>query len=418
MGLDWDGSKDSKLSAIDRLLADNKSLVENADLDFLLSKDRLLKATGSDETTQLGYGSCKNFYAPSVPTAEGITRISSLNLGSEKLEQTLLLAEVNTLYASKKSLYLMMPRWWWNLQEKTQDLTYVHKFLLNSKEAPSYVGSGVVDGLILNQFSVSEHGEHFRIATTVTQTTTSADEVTSSVSQQTVNRVSVMRLVEDQLKVVGETQDLAKGERIYSVRFVGSKGYVVTFRQVDPLYTLDLTTPEKPKVLGELKIPGFSSYIHPVDEQFLLTIGRDADADTGRMKGLKISVFDVSDMQNPREVNNITEPTNLWSNAQYDHRAFTYLSSEKLLAIPVSGYAAGRYQSKVLLYQLTENHEVQKFGALDYDGFRQPGLGYSGNQRNIFLVNAEKKVFLYTLGFLGTQLSQIEALQTLSRVSY
>jgi hypothetical protein len=127
---------------------------------------------------------------------------------------------------------------------------------------------------------------------------------------------------------------LGKGEQIYAVRFVGPVGYVVTFRQVDPLYTLDLSNPRLPRVVGELKIPGYSSYLHPLGADRLIGIGQDAD-EQGMVKGSQVSLFDVGDPADPTRLDMF--PIRGWSDAEYDPHAFLYWPDEELVVIPVWG---------------------------------------------------------------------------------
>ena len=151
-----------------------------------------------------------------------------------------------------------------------------------------YSGGGLVKGGILNQFSMDEWEGNFRIATH------SWDKNNNS-----------LYILDEDLEQVGMIENLAKGERIYSVRFMQDKAYIVTFRQIDPLFVIDTSNPEKPKLLGELKIPGFSNYLHPISDNILLGIGQDADEETGAQGGIKLSLFDVSDTAKPKEVDSI-----------------------------------------------------------------------------------------------------------------
>jgi uncharacterized secreted protein with C-terminal beta-propeller domain len=153
---------------------------------------------------------------------------------------------------------------------------------------------------------------------------------------QTGNRVSVLSESDGELKVIGESEELAPGERITSARFVGTKAFVVTVRQIDPLFTLDLSDPTHPKKVGELKVPGFSTYIHPLSDRYILAIGQYLPENGDwRARAIKISVFDVSDLAKPREMATKLVGTSFgWSEAAYDHRAFNYFAEKRLLAIP------------------------------------------------------------------------------------
>jgi hypothetical protein len=140
---------------------------------------------------------------------------------------------------------------------------------------------------------------------------------------------------------IGAVEGLGKGERIYSVRFVGPVGYVVTFRQTDPLYTVDLRNPAKPVVRGELKIPGYSAYLHPVGDTRLIGIGQDA-TDGGQVLGTQVSLFDVADLDDPTRVAKYTL-AGAYSEAEVDPHAFLYWPRTGLLVVPLeSRFGIGR----------------------------------------------------------------------------
>lgn len=206
---------------------------------------------------------------------------------------------------------------------KEMEKTLVHRIAINGGSV-KYETNGEVPGRVLNQFSMDEYDGYFRIATT-----------TGSGPEQGNH----MYVLDSGLKIAGKIEDLASGERIYSVRFLGSKAYMVTFRQTDPLFVIDLSSPNAPKVLGYLKIPGVSDYLHPYDETHIIGVGRDA-TDEGRMRGLKIALFDVSDFANPKEMSKyIIGERGTDSEALRDHKAFLFSREKNLLVIPVSGYA-------------------------------------------------------------------------------
>ena len=207
--------------------------------------------------------------------------------------------------------------------QKETEKTIVHKINVN-KNNINYQGVGEVPGNVLNQFSMDEFDGYFRIATT-----------TGNWRETSLNHLYVL---DKDLKIIGSAEDLAKGERIYSARFIENRAYMVTFRQVDPLFVIDLKNPEKPEVLGYLKITGFSDYLHPYDESHIIGIGKSA-TEEGRIKGMKIALFDVSDVANPIEEANIEiGDRGTDSNALYDHRAFLFDKNKNLLVIPIQVY--------------------------------------------------------------------------------
>ncbi|MGD2044551.1 MAG: beta-propeller domain-containing protein, partial [Acidimicrobiia bacterium] len=172
---------------------------------------------------------------------------------------------------------------------------------------------------------MDEHRGVLRVATTTTPGWWGSGPESES-------RVTILDQVGDGLIEVGVVDGLGQTEQIYSVRFIGDVGYVVTFRQTDPLYTIDLSDPRSPELLGELKIPGYSAYLHPVGEGLLMGVGQDA-TDDGRVQGTQVSIFDVSDLTNPDRIDTYTLSEGTSSQVEYDHHAFLFW--EGLAVIPV-----------------------------------------------------------------------------------
>lgn len=218
--------------------------------------------------------------------------------------------------------------------------TIVHKIAIVGSSL-KYEGSGVVPGKVLNQFSMDENNDNFRIATTRNQNRlywlSDFDIDEFSDTQESYNNLYVLN---EELEMAGRLEGLAEGERIYSVRFMGDRAYMVTFRQTDPLFVIDLQNPRDPKVLGKLKIPGFSNYLHPYDKNHLIGIGKDTEEnDFGGVitKGLKIALFDVSDVENPKEkAKYILGGKGSDSLALRDHKAFLFDREKNLLVLPVT----------------------------------------------------------------------------------
>jgi inhibitor of cysteine peptidase len=206
---------------------------------------------------------------------------------------------------------------------KELEKTVIHKISIMNGNI-EYVTNGEAPGQTLNQFSMDEYNGNFRIATT-----------TNNWRTESLNHMYVL---DSNLNIIGRLEDLASGERIYSVRFMGDKAYMVTFRQIDPLFVIDLSNPTNPAVLGFLKIPGVSDYLHPYDETHVIGVGRDA-TERGSITGMKLSLFDVSDVANPTEVSKyIIGERGTYSEALYDHKAFLFSKEKNLLVIPVREY--------------------------------------------------------------------------------
>ncbi len=231
------------------------------------------------------------------------------------------------IYASTSGLYVYdthVGSWWDEADAGTT--TNIYQFDLTAADAP-LVAMGSVSGMTLNQFSLDEQDGLLRIATT--------DGFGSGAS----NALTVLAAAAGRLEAVGSVSGLAGGERIYSVRFVGDYGYVSTFRQVDPLFVIDLSEPTAPRVTGELKVPGYSTYLMPLDDTHLLGVGRDVDPMTGRDGGLQLSLFDVADPTNPTRSATYTfaGEWGSWSPAEWDHHALGWFAAQGILALPVDG---------------------------------------------------------------------------------
>jgi len=216
---------------------------------------------------------------------------------------------------------------------KELEKTVIHKIAI-SKDQIEYKQNGEVSGYVLNQFSMDENNGYFRIATTKNSTWS------RYLDQEEMKSYSNLYVLDENLKTVGSVEGLAKDERIYSVRFMQDRAYLVTFEQVDPLFVVDLKDPQNPKILGELKIPGFSNYLHPYDNDTLIGIGKDTYIESYggvRTKGVKISLFDVSDVSSPKEIDAyVLGDEGSDSLALTDHKAFLFSKEKNLLSIPVT----------------------------------------------------------------------------------
>jgi hypothetical protein len=193
---------------------------------------------------------------------------------------------------------------------------------------------------------MDEYQDFLRVATTIsTRIPDAANPLNTWGTLEFNNRVSVLGQDHKELKIVGRSEDIAKGERLQSSRFIGPKGFVVTFLQTDPLFTFDLSDPAHPTRVGELVVPGFSTYLHPLDDNHLLAIGELRDSSgSWTSRALKLSIFDVTDFAHPVETfTQVVGTSNGYSEAQWDHKAFNYFPERGLLAIPFWDYDANAY---------------------------------------------------------------------------
>jgi uncharacterized secreted protein with C-terminal beta-propeller domain len=217
---------------------------------------------------------------------------------------------------------------------KEMEKTTIHKIKVNNGDI-EYVVAGEISGHLLNQFSMDEYDGYFRAATTT-------GEIWSGTS---LNHIYVL---DEDMKTVGMIADIAPGEKIYSARFIGNRAYLVTFKKVDPFFVIDLKNPENPKILGYLKIPGYSDYLHPYDENHIIGIGKEAvdasevevqgrNLDFAWYQGVKIALFDVSDVENPKEqAKFVIGDRGTDSLALSEHKAFLFDKEKKLLVLPIN----------------------------------------------------------------------------------
>ena len=297
--------------------------------------------TGTDqETDRHQLVAPEDFYHPDIDGGGSIVSMVTLDLDNLDLplSSTGVVADASIVYASTQALYITSTFWNTRLttSEEPAQQTIIYKFDLTSDPLRGR-GFVTVPGRAINQFSLGEYDNVLRIATTTGWSRRS--QPTSK------NHVYCIGTQDNKLEVLGSLEDLAPGEEIYAARFIGPRGYLVTFVTIDPLFTLDLSDPTDPKVAGELKVPGYSEYIHPWGDNHLLTIGKDALEVNGNAwyQGLQLNIFDISNFSNPKLLHRTEGETKIGdrgtsSEALYNHKAFTFWAEQGLLAIPVDLY--------------------------------------------------------------------------------
>jgi hypothetical protein len=311
-------------------VAVNRSIIDQAPLDLWLP---WIETTTGDSTQQVRID-CSAISRPASYTGASLLTVLSFDLGATSLadgQPTTLVADGETVYSNGASLYVT------NNQQASVDPTAVaapattdiYKFDMSTGPRPTFVAGGSVPGYLLNQYAMSEWNGALRVATT---TPAGPGRASKSAS-------GIYLLAPDgrALKQVGSVVGLGQGEQIYAVRFVGPTGYVVTFRQTDPLYTVDLREPTRPAVRGVLKIPGYSAYLHPAGESQLIGVGQNA-TNQGRTTGTQVSLFDISDLADPTRVARYSL-SGAHSEAEFAPHAFLYWPPTGLLVIPLQVYS-------------------------------------------------------------------------------
>jgi len=277
-------------------------------------------------------------------------------------------------------------------QAKNMEKTVIHKIAISGKSV-EYKGMGEVSGQVLNQFSMDENGDYFRIATT-------RNPMWSRLTDKPEDSYSNVYVLNGELKVVGSLENLATTERIYAARFMGDRLYLVTFKKTDPLYAISLSDPTKPSVLGAIKLPGFSNYLHPADKNGnkIIGFGRDAEEETNgsvKVKGLKIALFDFTDLNKPKELDSyIIGDSGSDSIALQDHKAFLYSEAKNLLVLPAVLRENGRISFAGSLVFDTANNKFTLKGRIDHSeggNFSEPdywgGYDYYNNtvKRSLYI---------------------------------
>ncbi|WP_291634471.1 beta-propeller domain-containing protein [Clostridium sp.] len=325
-------------------------------------------AVGKDKIT-IDYNTIK--YLPDSIEPNYIM-VASYNVedNKEKVNISTILGSGNSIYSSDKNLYIAGRKFSQDENNNGNTNTIIYKFAYENTGV-KFVSSGEVPGTITNQFSMDERNDYFRIATTEYKYATVAPMVSEkSMTQSNGSTTSVapvapstdivapdqkmsnqpqdqitnnLFILDKDMKAVGKLQGLANGEQIYSVRFMNDRAYIVTFMLTDPLFVIDLKNPASPKVLGELKIPGFTNYLHPYDETHLIGFGMDSTVineggmDRAKTKGMKIAIFDVSDVSKPvQQFMTTIGGAGTYSEVLNNHKALLFSKEKNLLALPVT----------------------------------------------------------------------------------
>ena len=433
---DLDKRMDIWNESVDHTVSHNEGVISELTLDDFVPHIYEMR-DGEIFTHPLTYEKCTEFSASADSAGRGFTTIMTIRMLDDEasLEVDHITSSWAHVYSSKDTLVLAEPAndmWWFWRNSDWEDATNIHSFDISDSNHTTYVASGRVEGTVNDQFSISEHNGDIRVASTSDNwgmwwRLAEFDDNGDPVWSGPTNQITILTDDgEGYLDQIGYIGGIAEGETIWSARFVGDRGYLVTFMNIDPLWVLDLSDPYEPVILGELHVPGVSTYIHPIDEDNLLTIGI-----AGGQDGLgldwsttQVSLFDVSNTSSPTLADTIpltpayTDENCMdimtcgwswsYSEATYEHKAFNYWAPESLLAVPLSthryvydqievegrvySYSGYQYVSMLKMIEVdTENGTLSNHGDVEHSGFyNEEGLSswWSGStsiRRSIFM---------------------------------
>ncbi len=447
----WRLDYDDPLRRTLREEAASAAILENQEtLDSLSLADILPQVherVGTDISTHhMSEDDCNDFAAPGESYNRGFTSIFTLDLVSDELafEADHIVGNWPMVYASEDVLVITENSWdWWWFwgNDGLDEATNIHTFDIGEAGSTVYTGSGRVAGTINDQFSVSEYEGVVRIATTTGQWARwwMSDPEPMESHVVTFGHTVDINTGEQQLTEIGRVDGIALNETIWSARFVEDRAYIVTFRNMDPLWTIDLSNPTNPQIMGELEVPGVSTYIHPLSSDAILTIGLGpADEETGTgldWSHTRLSLFDVSNFSNPQagdilSLTPVNDPDEgwswAWSEATYEHKAFQYWAPKGMLAVPVNTYrydywydANNDYHwnyewiSKLMIINVTED-DLSLHGEVNHSDFYDDGHHWWSStniRRSIFMGD-----YIYAISHGGITVTNLTTMEETARV--
>lgn len=402
--------------------------------------DRMMRPNYSDsidggEEIAIGYDKIQ--YCPEA-IAPNYIMIGSFNIESqkEKVKITSVLGSGDNVYVSEKNIYIAGTKQGAPIRIFTDDtavkseekkpsrmMSTIYKFSLNEGNV-KFIVDGKVPGSTLNQFSMDENNGYLRVGTT------------EYIYDSKERMQSHLYILDNSMKVTGKIENIAPGERIYSTRFIGDKGYMVTFKQTDPLFVIDLKNPSQPKILGELKIPGFSNYLHPYDENHIIGFGQDTQEANGVVKtnGMKIALFDVTDVHHPKQL--FVEKiggAGTYSELFNNHKALLFSKEKNLMAFPITVMLDTHNQNDfdpsfvgAYVYSLDLEKGFVLKDKISHKDIAELALKKQNNKRwqngYYSFVNVERAIFiedaLYTVSPFGIKVNHINTIKEIRKLTF
>jgi hypothetical protein len=409
VGFDWSYPEGSGIKAEREATERNKELIRRSTIEnwvpWYVLEDR---AAGTSSDGPLL--SCDRVGYPDQFAGLTMLSVMTIDLSDGLAPNGVgLLADGETVYASAESLYVATSPWRWWPEARSGDglTTHIHRFDISGEDQAAYVASGQVEGILHSQFALDEHEGILRVVVT-----DGADWRRGSEVPET--SVVALDTVRDRLVEVGSVGGLGKNERVYSVRFIEDKAYVVTFRQVDPLYVVDMSDPTNPTVEGELKINGYSSYLHPIGEDILLGVGQDA-TEQGRVLGTQVSVFDVSDPENPIRMSRLTFE-DAYSEAEWDHHAFLWWPADEIVILPIQRWSwderneTEKHYAGAVVVKAT-SQRVEKLGEIEHPSQSDPECEECWTWTEPIMRSVIIGDSLFTISQTGVMVSDLDTLE-------
>ncbi len=351
-------------AAFDALIEENERRILALDLDEALPKQIAVRdgQTGASEPISR----CDAVYAPNTAAGTGLLSVVSMELDDPDLggRNVSIIGDKGLVYSTVDSLYLTTDASYVKLAASAglweEETSGIHKFdISNNSTTVSYLATGTVDGHMLDQFCLGEHRGFLRVATT----TGSPREWSEEGRDNTLdNHLTILEESGGELVEVSRLDDIGRGEEIYAARFMGERGFIVTFLETDPLFTFDLSDPYAPKVVGEWKGPGYSTYLHPRGENQLLSMGWD--------EGISLSLYDLTDFAQPAldhrlPLREVVSGNWVESVALQEHKAITFAPDGKTFALPYHVWSS-RFETGLLLFSF-EPHAISFEGRLNLE---------------------------------------------------
>lgn len=419
----------------------NQDVISDITLEDILPQVHE-RVGGEIITHHMDGGDCSDFAAPEDALNRGYTSIFTIDLISEELdfEADHIVGNWPLVYSSQDTLIITENAWdtWWFWgHDDLMESTNIHTFDISQPGETTYAGSGRVDGTILDQFSISEYEGVVRVATTTGQWGRWWMENPAPMENHviTLSHALDVDTGKTRLLEMGRVDGIAYNETIWSARFVEDRAYIVTFENMDPLWTIDLSNPTSPTIMGELKVPGVSTYIHPLSDDAILTIGLGpADEETGLgldWGNTRLSLFNVSNFSDPQETQTLSlspveDPTDgwtwAWSEATWEHKAFQYWAPKGMLAVPLNTYRYDYYYdedghyhyeydwvSKLMIVNITEEG-MELHGEVDhsqfYDTEEYHWWSSYNIRRSIFMGD-----YIYAISHAGVTVTHLDSLE-------